>query len=301
MSLPPFILSRIPDLPADSGPNRGDPPPADLGSSFKAAAAVTRHHAKTFFFASRFLPRPIAAEAYAVYAYCRTVDDLIDEHTGEENPPDREALLAENRKLLSGDHPAAFAPGFHWTCRKRGIPLSLLDDLVEGCSRDRNRVRIRDRDDLFEYCYLVASVVGLMMSRVFGISDKEAYPHAVEMGLAMQLTNILRDVREDYERDRIYLPADELEARSLSVEDLLAEGPSKEWRTYLGELVSCARTFYQSAEKGLPAIVDKRGRRTARVMGRVYGGILHEIEKAGYDVRDRHHVGLFRKCRLAFF
>ena len=297
--LPESLLERIPPLPVDDASAPVEPP-AGLSGSFRFCRESTRTHAKTFYFASRFLPRRKRREAYAVYAYCRYVDDRIDEAERESAIPDEAALREENRRLLSGGHPAPFAGAFAWVCRERGIPVRLLDDLAAGCCRDRQRVRIATHAELLEYCYLVASVVGLMMCRIFGVSDARAYPRAVEMGLAMQLTNILRDVAEDFGKDRIYLPAGELEARGLDVGRLLGEGPTPQWRDYLATLTAEARAWYESAARGLPLLADRKASRTAGIMGRVYAGILDEIETAGYDVRRRHYVPLRRKVVLAF-
>ena len=299
MPLPPHLLDRIPPLPVDRNPS-APPIPPSLADSFRAATAITRHHAKSFYFASHFLRPRKRREAYAVYAYCRYIDDRIDEHDTHNPPPSQEELTAENHAFLAGDHPAGFAPSFAWTCSERQIPLVLLEELVEGCSRDRGTVRIQTAAELEEYCYLVASVVGLMMCRVFGVSSVEAYPRAVEMGLAMQITNILRDIREDYERGRIYLPAEERAARGLDMESLLQNGPDEGWKEYLATWIRKARSWYRSAETGLPYLQNRTCARTARIMGRVYGGILDEIERADYDIRTRHYVPLRRKFLLAF-
>ncbi len=302
MALPDTLRERIPALVVDSPDSpktQGTPAPQVSERSARACREATRLHAKTFYFASRFLRKRQRGHAYAVYAYCRYVDDLIDEPEDPQVTPSADALFEENKRFLQGTHPAPFTEAFARTCEERRIPAVLLDELVRGCCRDRGRVRIANRNALWEYCYLVASVVGLMMSRVFGIARSEAYEKAVEMGLAMQLTNILRDIAEDYEKDRIYLPADELGARELSVGELIRSGPSKEWKEYLRDLIATTRELYRSAEEGLPDIVDPRGRKTARIMGRVYGGILEEIERSDYDVRQRHFVSLPRKIRLA--
>ncbi|MGE9291300.1 MAG: phytoene/squalene synthase family protein [Puniceicoccales bacterium] len=300
MPLPQHLFQRIPALPVDPLESPQNPPPA-LHSSFQYCTQVTREHAKSFFFASRFLQSRKRDQAYSVYAYCRHIDDLIDERDPHSPQPTTSALTDENRRIRRGEHPEAFAPAFSWTCKNREIPISLLDDLVEGCCRDRDTVCIETRKDLEEYCYFVASVVGLMMCRVFGVSSIDAYPRAVEMGLAMQLTNILRDIREDFEKDRIYLPADELADRNLSVEQLLETGPNAGWKTYLAEWIQTTREWYASAETGLRYLQDRNSARTARIMGRVYSGILREIEKADYDVRTRHYVPFHKKVRLAFF
>ncbi len=327
MCLPANLASRIPSLPVDPpGPPQGhaatgqcDKRPEPSGSravhvergpsdgssrkslraSRRACRRTTRHHAKTFHFASRFLHRAQREHACAVYAYCRYIDDLIDEPEDGRVPPPPDDLFAENRLLLAGEHTEPFAEAFRRTCCERSIPVELLDDLVRGCCRDRGRVRIADRDMLWGYCYLVASVPGLMMARVFGVCRADAYEQAAAMGLAMQLTNILRDIAEDHRRDRIYLPADELTLRGLSVDVLLRDGPSPSWRTYLKELADTARSLYRTAETGIPAITDPRGARATLVMSRVYGGILDEIERADFDIRQRRYVPLPRKIHLA--
>jgi len=294
------IRWRIPDLPAD-GDMPPPLPPKELAGSFQIARQITKRHAKSFYFASHFLPRQRKMPAYAVYAYCRYIDDLIDEAKDKDRAPNQDELRAVNRRLLEGESTEGFGPAFSWTCRECSIPLVLLDDLVEGCCRDRDEVRLQTFSELEEYCYLVASVVGLMMCRVFGVDRPEAYPRAVEMGVAMQLTNILRDIREDWQRGRIYLPAVELDEAGLDLEEVLLRGGflSEPWKGYMEKQVERARTWYESARSGLPYIQNKGARRTASVMSSVYAGILDEIEKESYDPTRRHYVPFLRKCRLA--
>lgn len=293
------LRARIPALPVDPpGPPKA--PPDSLRESFAAARAVTRTHAKSFFFASRFLPRARRDAAYAVYAYCRTVDDRIDEAPDAAHLPSRAELQEDNRLFLRGEHPAPFAPAFAWVCQHHQLPALLLDELVEGCCRDRETVRLPDFPALEEYSYLVASVVGLMMCRVFGVSSADAYPRAAEMGIAMQLTNILRDLREDFHRDRIYLPADELHGAGINLATVLRDGPSTPgWVPFLRAQIERNRQWYASAAQGLPLLRDRGGARTAAVMASVYAGILDALERHHYDPRSRHYVPLPRKCLLA--
>lgn len=299
--LSPAILNRIPAMPTD-GDGAPPHPPKSLRASFAIACASTRTHAKSFYFASHFLPKQRKFPAYAVYAYCRYIDDLIDEASERDRLPDIAELRAQNRLLIQGKSEEGFAPAFAWTCEQCKIPLVLLDELVEGCCRDREEVRLQTFSELEEYCYLVASVVGLMMCRVFGVNRPEAYPRAVEMGVAMQLTNILRDIAEDWQRGRVYLPADELHNAGIDLKDiLLRDGyQSDAWCDFMKNQVDRARNWYRSARTGLPYIQNKGARRTATVMSSVYGGILDELEKADYDPTRRHYVPFFRKCRLAF-
>ncbi|MEM0966670.1 MAG: phytoene/squalene synthase family protein [Verrucomicrobiota bacterium] len=298
MSVPEQLIRRIPNLPVDKIDDCLSPP-EELRESFQNAKETTRKHAKSFYFASHFLTKAKRMEAYAAYGYCRYIDDLIDEASPSDLLPSREKLLADNRTIISGEHPAPFAAAFGWVCKHRRIPVELLDELVEGCYRDTATVRIKTEEELWEYCYLVASVVGLMMCRVFGVSSQEAYPRAVAMGLAMQLTNILRDIKEDFENGRIYLPEESLHARNLSVSSLIQNGPSSDWKDYIDGLIQKARGWYKSAEEGLLFLLDKKSAKTAKTMGRVYAGILTEIEKNDYDIRERRFVSLSRKIGLA--
>ena len=299
MRLPEYISRRIPELSVDNPSDKDTQPPPELKDSFRASAEVTRHHAKSFYFASFFLSREKRQKAYAVYAYCRYIDDLIDEQSTLSEKASLDTLLSENREILAGRHAASFSSAFRWVSDVQSIPVELMDELVEGCCRDEETVRIKTRQELWEYCYLVASVVGLMMCRVFGVTSAEAYPRAVEMGLAMQLTNILRDIKEDYGKDRIYLPAEDLAERNLDIDSLLEQGPSEDWQEYLSELIAIAREWYRSSETGLQYLQNKTCARTGKIMGRVYAGILTEIEKKSYDVRSRHYVRFSRKIRLA--
>src|SRR5271156_4645870 len=199
-----------------------------LLSSRAACRAMTRHHAKTFYFASHVLPAQKRSDAYAVYAFCRHVDDQID------LAPDEAARLRALADLSHLLH-AAYLPGtsaeslqsplpwlraFRETIQRRAIPAAYFEDLLKGVEMDRGRVRLQTWDELDSYCYHVAGVVGLIMVHVLTEPTPELLKPARDLGTAMQLTNILRDIREDWERDRLYLPADELEKFGLAEEDI---------------------------------------------------------------------------------
>ncbi len=264
-----------------------------------ACCEATRAHATSFFFASRLLPTPKKCAAYALYAFCRWVDDTFDEMEAGRAAPEATALFAALDDILAGRSTLPFAPAFAVTCREYGIERAWCRDLIEGCARDRLPLRLANLAELEVYCYYVASIVGIMMSRIFGLQDASLLPRAVEMGLAMQLTNILRDVREDYERGRVYLPADELARFGISEDQLRTGQVDGHWRALMDFEIIRAREWYLGAELGLPGLDNDGSRMTARVMGRLYAGILGEIERHQGDVfTGRRYVPIWRKCLI---
>ena len=213
------------------------------------------------------------------------------------------ARLAHARDVLDLAYSAEpmIPPGllaFRATVRERSIPRDLFDDLLDGMAMDLTLDRYPDFPSLERYCYRVAGVVGLMMTHVFGFRDRSCLPNAVALGIAMQLTNILRDVAEDLGRGRIYLPRDELAAFGVT-EAQLAEGRvDANFRALIRFQIARARRLYAEAEPGIPALVGATSRLTVRLMGRLYAGILDAIERQDLDVfRARAHVPIARKLR----
>ncbi len=258
---------------------------------------ITRHHARTFYFASACLPRPTRAHAYAVYGFCRWADDGVD-HARDRAEAARR--LDRARRALDLAYGMGNAPpgllAFRRTVRARNIPRMLFDDLLDGMAMDLDITRYADFAALDRYCYRVAGVVGLMMTHVFGYRSPSCFPNALALGTAMQLTNILRDVAEDWARGRVYLPQDEMARFGVS-EAQLAEGRVDDaFRALLRFQIDRARRYYAEAEAGIPTLVGAGSRLTVRVMGRAYGGILDAIERQDLDVfRARARVSAPRK------
>jgi 15-cis-phytoene synthase len=276
----------------------------NLDESFAYCRRLTRAHAKSFYFSSIALPAHKKDAAYSVYAFCRFADDLLDEDkltTDEQRAAARQQLGRLLSELYrAGDVSIPFGAAFRRTISEYKIPEHLFEELIEGVCMDTGPVRIANFDELHLYCYRVASVVGLMMSRIFGLEDESGRERAIEMGVAMQLTNILRDVKEDLEKDRIYLPADELERFDLSQEDLAAGLVDDRWRSFMQFQIERARSYYRSGEAGIPLLAADGSRLTVALMSTVYSGILEEIEWADYDVfQGRVHVSFPRKLMLA--
>ncbi|MEM6313267.1 MAG: phytoene/squalene synthase family protein [Planctomycetota bacterium] len=269
--------------------------PAADSASYDAAEAICRRHAKSFHFASYFLPKAKRRHAFAVYAFCRSVDDAVDS-VGTDD--EKHAKLAEFDGVLdalyAGKIPTALRGEARWaleafahTVHVCEIERERFDELLTGVRMDLTQTRFADWLALEKYCYHVAGCVGLIMCRVFGLRETSAEKNAVALGNAMQLTNILRDVREDWERGRLYLPLDELERFGVTEADVAAGRVDEDWAGLLDYQIGRAKELYRTGAAGIDKLPDDGSRRTASVMAVVYGGILDKIEQAGYDVFSR--------------
>ena len=257
-------------------------------AAFAAARDICRRHARTFYFASVFLPRPKREAAYAVYAFCRLLDDAADTG-GDVSTFDRALDAAYAGEAADvGDEQARLAlAAFAETVRRYDVPQRYFQDLAAGCRMDLTVNRYATWDALRVYCYHVAGVVGLIMCRVFGLADPAAERQAVVMGEAMQLTNILRDVGEDRALGRIYLPAEDLARFGYTEPELMAGVVNEPFRQLMRFEVDRARGLYRAGAAGLVHLADDGSRFTASAMGVIYAGILSAIERQRYDVFTR--------------
>jgi phytoene synthase len=261
---------------------------------------VTKTHAKTFYAASHFVPADKRDACYAVYAFCRYVDDLIDVamERGELSREDAVALVEHWRSDVAALYdPSAKKstqdPAYRdradvlraWehTLQLYHIPRNLPNELIEGVLMDTTITRFATFEDLKVYCYKVASVVGLMTSEIFGYSSPEALPHAVDLGIAMQLTNIFRVVKEDAVRGRIYLAQEDLTAFGVSEQDILEHRMTPQMRSLIIEYIRRADVFYASADKGI-AMLHPDSTVTVLLMSRNYQKILRQVKKMNYNV-----------------
>ena len=277
----------------------------EIRDGYESCRIETKEHAKSFYFASHVLPEEKRLAAYAVYAFCRHADDIVDRSATR---ADREAagqhldiLRAQLDSLYSrsGTVDRKFL-ALRDTVFRYQIPREHFLDLLRGVEMDLTKRRYASFSELREYCYCVASVVGLMMTRIFGVADDRAYEHAVELGIAMQLTNILRDVGEDFRLGRIYLPADEREQFQYSEEDLSRGVVNEHFRALMVFQIARARDYYARADAGIPFLTDDGSRYCVKLMSGIYGEILGAIEENGYDVySNRVHVPTRSKLSLA--
>lgn len=261
-----------------------------LRFAYAHCRSITRKHAKTFYMATRFLPYHKQRSIFAVYGLCRTLDDLVDE--AEYHPKRSKSNIIrelENFRvqLISAYRGAeqknsvliAFADVLNRYKISLEHPLTLLD----GVKMDLVKNRYENFDELYEYSYKVASVVGLMTSEIFGYSDQKAMNYAVDLGIAMQLTNILRDVGEDLSRNRIYLPKEDLERFGLKEKDLFKREVSPNFVECMKFQIERARTYYSSAGKGIP-MLSKDSRLPVLLARENYSRILDKIEENEYHV-----------------
>jgi len=270
-----------------------------LDRSYAACRAIARREAKNFYYSFVALPKPRKNAICAIYAFMRRADDLADDESlsRDERKRSLQAWMAEWRAVCQGGSTVdpVFLAVRDCTVRFR-IPLSLLDELVAGVTMDLDRAASDAPDtyatfaDLYRYCYLVASVVGLVCIRIFGYSDSRAEKLAEETGIAFQLTNILRDVSEDAGRNRVYLPLEDLAAHNVSLDSLLhrepGAPPTANERALLAAVARRARVFYWSAQELLP-LIDIESRPALWVLVAIYHGLLRRIERADYDVFSR--------------
>ncbi|MEX1062338.1 MAG: squalene/phytoene synthase family protein [Balneolaceae bacterium] len=273
-------------------------PDACLRRSYDICRQITRRYAKTFYMATRFLPREKQRSIFAVYGLCRYLDNLVDdmedlgygekitaEDVGGKLNAFREKLIATHAGRNTAD---PILSAFSDVLKKYRISVDLPLELLEGVRMDLEKTRYRNFNELYSYSYKVASVVGLITSEVFGYEDVKALKYAADLGIAMQLTNILRDIREDLGRGRIYLPQDELAFFGLDETHLfkIRRGQSFKDRNFIEFMqfqVARARAYYRSADAGIPMLC-KDSRLPVGVAKENYSRILDKIEKNGYQV-----------------
>ncbi len=257
----------------------------DLDAAYDLCRRITKAEAKNFYYAFRTLPAFKRRAIYAAYAFCRLCDDISDEDMSREERFDgfrgvRESLAQARQDRC--DEPVFAALGD--SAKRFGIPWQHFDEIVSGVEMDLDISRYETFDDLRGYCHKVASVVGLVSIEIFGHDDHpEAEKYAVDLGLAMQLTNILRDIKEDAERDRVYIPQDELRRFGYSEDDLTNGVVNEPFRELMRFQVRRAREFFDSGRKLIPLLEPDARACTAVLIG-VYASVLDRIEALDYDV-----------------
>jgi phytoene synthase len=266
-----------------------------LSRAYAYCAEVTARHSRTFYMASGFLPAEKRQAARALYAFCRVSDDLIDQNTG-----DLCAELNEWRHRAFASHPPSDdLVSLAWTdARTRfNIPRRYAEQLIDGVGRDVDQQRYESFEELSDYCYGVASTVGLMAMHIIGFSGPEAVPYAVKLGVALQLTNILRDIGEDLRSGRIYLPQDELAAYGITEQDLYNNRLDSRWQAFLNFQIQRNRRLYAESMPGIQ-LLNPDGRFAIAAAAELYQAILTEIEVNRGDVFTRRaHLSTFGKLR----
>jgi len=269
-----------------------------LERAYAACEQLTARHSRSFYRASGFLSREKRHAVRALYAFCRVTDDIVD-------CPDcnaRQSLSEWRRIALTTEPPADNLVAVAWAdARQRyGIPLRLTEQLIDGVARDLEPTRYATFDDLTIYAYGVASTVGLMSMRIVGYRNAGAIPYAIKLGVALQLTNILRDVGEDWRSGRVYLPADELARFDLTEVDLARGQIDDRWRAFMQFQIERNRRLYMEAWPGIH-LLNEDGRFAIAAAGDLYRRILDDIEAHDYNVfMRRAHVSTPRKLLSLF-
>ncbi|HEV8549447.1 MAG TPA: phytoene/squalene synthase family protein, partial [Polyangiaceae bacterium] len=268
-----------------------------------SARAVLAAHSKSFALSAKLLPRSVREDVAVLYAYCRHVDDAVDEAPAHERFERVWRLERELASIAAGEiQTEPLLEAFRGVLARRAIPIRYPRALLDGVASDLGPVRIRTLDELLRYAYRVAGVVGLMVCHVTGVSDERALPHAVHLGIAMQLTNICRDVAEDWERRRLYLPAPLLAAAGAAELGESFSEPLANHRASLAravsELLRLAERYYASGDAGIRAL-PLRAALAVRAARNVYAAIGRELERRHFDVlAGRAFVPTWKKLLL---
>ncbi|MBF0479460.1 MAG: phytoene/squalene synthase family protein [Candidatus Omnitrophica bacterium] len=271
----------------------------NIHNGFKLARHMTQHHAKTFYFASLGLANAERQASYSIYAICRLTDDSVDQ-----SPEPQKNLEAIRQKINLAYKPQMddlqqsddIISAFRLTVNEYHIPNKYFNELLSGMEMDLTVTRYENFAQLYSYCYKVAGVVGLIMLKIFKYENPRAEQYAEELGIAMQLTNILRDINEDYGRGRIYVPAEDLNRFKITETDIKNKIISDRFIAMMKFEINRAREYYQKARAGIPLIKNKRGRIVTHVMADLYEAILDKIEQNRYDVfTKRARLSLWEK------
>jgi phytoene synthase len=238
----------------------------------------------SFYYSFLFLPPERRRAITALYAFCREVDDVVDEGMDPQLAATKLAWWrAEVGNLFAGkpQHPVTRALEPH---RDRyGISAARLNEIIDGMEMDLRQTRYLDWAGLESYCYRVASVVGLLAAGIFGYRDERTLDYAKHLGIAFQLTNIIRDVGEDARKNRVYLPVEDLQRFGVPASDILQAKETPAFRSLMEFQAERARRYYESAMSALPA-QDRRAQRPGLIMAAIYRTLLEEIQRGGFHV-----------------
>jgi phytoene synthase len=272
--------------------------------AYEACTGIIRQHSKSFYFSARLLPAAKRQGIMALYAFCRSSDDLVDNaHTNSDPYTARQHATAaldswaalNSQPIAQADNPVLVA----WvdTRRRFGIPGALPEELLNGVRMDLTISRYGTWDDLWLYCYRVASTVGLMSMYITGADTMDAVPYAVQLGVALQLTNILRDVGEDAAAGRIYLPEEDMARFGYTEEMLLGGEVNRSFVNLMQYEIARARALYAAAWPGI-AMLPADSRVAVAAAATVYQGILAKIEASANNVfTHRAHLSMAEKVR----
>ena len=254
--------------------------------AFEYARRITAYYSKSFYFSTRMLPKEKRWATYALYGFCRHCDNLID------TPRQRTKIeIVREMQLLTEELQVAYNTGesqhpiiraFILVAKTYGIPIEYPLDLLKGVAMDVQQTRYKTFDELSLFCYRVAAVVGLMMTYVLGYKDERAFDYAKQLGIAMQLTNILRDIKEDKDMGRIYLPQKDMVRFGVSEQDILKEKITPQLKALMKFQIERADHYYAEAVSGI-SLLETESQYAIYSAAKIYRGILRKIEDQDYN------------------
>jgi len=249
--------------------------------------AYTKQSGSNFYYSFLFLSKAKRHAMYTVYAFCKAVDSAVDEPPAGSNPKDELRRWRRELDAVYGGTPTLpITVSLAHHVKALSIPKVYFEELVKGVEMDLSNNRYATFDELSLYCYRVASVVGLICLHIFGTSSPRAQDYAVSLGMAFQLTNILRDVGADASDNRVYLPLDDLRSCNYSEKALLQKTYSPEFKALMQQEAARARQYYEKAQAALTSLPpsERRALVVAEIMRGIYSRILDKIERSGYQV-----------------
>ena len=269
----------------------------DLSEAYALCRRVAHRYGPNFSVGFRFLPQPKRDAVYAAYAFCRYVDDVVDENPGSDVREGIDRWETELDRCYAGSPTHPITVALADTATRYPIPKDAFGGLIEGCRMDLVKNRYANYDELLVYSDLVATTISTMSLAIFGYRDPDAIDRGRDLATAFQLTNILRDVGEDTHKDRIYLPQDEMARFGVSEPDLMKKQMTSGFAELMRFQVQRVRDLYHRAEP-LLEMIEPDARRCTCLMGTVYYRILDKIEKLGYRVFDGR-IGLTLAGKLS--
>ena len=255
-------------------------------AAFEYARKITAHYSKSFYFSAQMLPKEQRWATFALYGFCRHCDNLIDtprQRTETEILREIQRLTEELQIAYNtGESQDPIIRVFILVAKAYGIPIAYPLDLLNGVAMDVQQTRYKTFDELSLFCYRVAAVVGLMMTHVLGYKDERAFSYAKQLGIAMQLTNILRDIKEDKEMGRIYLPHADLMRFGVTEQDILKEKMTTQLKALIKFQIERADQYYTEAMPGI-SLLKTESQYAIYSAARIYRGILRKIEECDYN------------------
>jgi phytoene synthase len=271
----------------------------ELAASYDACRRLHARYGRSYYLATRLLPSAVRPSVHALYGFARVADEVVDGLSSLTLQEKSSALDELGEAVLRGEGSVEVAPAVHDTLRRHEIPSSTVEAFLASMRQDLVVTSYATYDDLLAYAHGSAAVVGVQLTHVFGtvVPIRLASPYAEDLGLAMQLTNVLRDVAEDLRRGRVYLPQEDLDRFGVTVAQLHDAVVDEAFRALMRFEISRNRALYRTAAQGI-RLLHPTARPAVETALRLYAGILDEIERTDYRVLDRR-VSVSRPRRAA--